>query len=142
MRSINALRGSDLARDLGKAHRAVLKETREWSGADGEPVKAAARALRSVWRRLLSRRSDDPSAPGQSPLAKTRRLARSISHGVVDGVRRVGSGNFVARLLEFGTSRGVEPRPHARPALEEAASQMVDVYVSDAQRRIAQGSTV
>jgi hypothetical protein len=56
-------------------------------------------------------------------------------------VRRVGSGLFTSRLLEFGftTKSGtlVAPRPFARPAVENVAGQMTDIMVTEAQKRVA-----
>jgi hypothetical protein len=61
----------------------------------------------------------------------------------VDGVRRVGSGWFVARLQEFGyearDGSAVPARPHGRVAFEISKDEMVDVSVSEMQRKIGSG---
>lgn len=125
--------------------RAAMGDIDQWmaeaTGAKSAPVEAAARLLVKETRRLVGGMGEEweTAAPGEPPLAHQRRLYRSIQTAVVDGERRVGSGYFVARLLEFGTDgdeRGPDfPHPFMRPALEGVADQMTDVFVSDLQRR-------
>lgn len=141
---MNAFLRSDLQRALRKGTREMQKMTTDLSGANSPAVRQAANALRTRWRAILYvQGAGVPAAPGAPPRAQKEQLLRSIASRVVDGVRRVGSGFFTARLHEFGyeakDGKQVPPRPHARPALELAASKMTDVFVSEAQRRIAQG---
>lgn len=143
---MNILRRGDLAKALSQGRRELDKITREISGADSEPVKAAATVLAKEARRLLNVPGgrDSPSSPGEAPRRRTKKLRKSIGHAVVEGVRRVGSGSFEARLFEFGgyKDRGGEPqppRPFFRVALENVKDQMVDVMVSAAQQKIAKG---
>ena len=140
MSAINALNRGELQRGLQLVNRDLVQRTRAATGADSDAMKAAAGVLRTTWRGLVGTRSEEPAAPGQPPLAKSLGLRRSIKFAVVDGVMRVGSGLFTSRLLEFGVTGGdriIEPRPHARPALEIAAPKMTDVVVADLQRKIA-----
>lgn len=141
----NILRRGDLAKALSQAQRELDKITRSITGADSEPVKAAATVLAKEVRRRLNVPGDSqPSAPGVAPRRRTKRLRKSIGHAVVEGVRRVGSGSFLARLFEFGgyRSRAGEPqppRPFFRAALEAVKEQMTDVIVSEAQKKITKG---
>lgn len=179
MSRLNALDRSALQQGLSQLHRELVRQTTEWTGANSEPVRKAANALGRAWRQQLStpagalrtslktrRVRGTPSEPGQPPHAVTRKLQKSITTGVVDGVRRVGSWLFKARLLEFGVSavvtrrrspkgqrkgrqkvalRGaayqfrIEPRPSAAKALEQATPEMADVFLSELQKRVARG---
>ncbi len=135
---INALQQGELQRALGGVNRDLVERTRVATGADSDAMKNAAGELRTAWRSVLGRRGEAPSAPGEPPRAKTRQLQRSIQTAVVDGMRRVGSGHFVARLLQDGVvseDTVIEPRPHGQPALERAADKMTDVFVGTLQRR-------
>lgn len=157
-RVIDALSRGDLARGLSAARKDIEKLTAELSGANSEPVKAAARVFVKEARRLASTggafgaalrlatkegvQVNVSAAPGDPPLRHQGRLVRSITTGVVDGVRRVGSSYFVARLLEFGTDgaeRGpTSPHPFMRPALENVAAQMTEVLVGEAVKKMAE----
>lgn len=117
---------------------------KELTGANSEPVVKAARVLSRNWRRLVSVSGGGiASAPGQPPRQQKGWLRRSIGTTVVNGVRRVGSSLFTARLTEYGYSAqdgtAVPPRPHGRVALELSASEMLDVTVSEMQKKIAKG---
>lgn len=141
-RAINALKAGELQNGLRAVTKDVQKLTSDLTGANSEPVREAARLLSRNWRQLVSVSGrGEPSAPGQPPHAQKRRLRRSIGTAVVNGVRRVGSSLFTSRLTEFGWKAKdgtvVAPRPHARVALEQSADKMVDVTVSEAQRKIA-----
>lgn len=143
-RVFNALHRGDLQRGLREATKEAEKVTAEITGANTEPVKRSAEVLKKRWRAVLSvRGGGEPAPPGAPPHAQTRTLVRSIGNRVVDGVRRVGSGLFTARLQEFGyedrSGNQVPPHPHGRPAVELAAPEMVDVMVTEAQKRIAAG---
>jgi hypothetical protein len=142
-RTINALKRGELHRGVSAVNKDIQQLTAEISGAKSEPVIRGAQVLRKNWRRLISTAGKgEPSAPGSPPHAQKRHLAKSIGTGVVDGVRRVGSSRFTSRLQEFGyearDGTQVEPRPHGRVALEQSAEEMVDVTVSEMQRKIAQ----
>lgn len=142
MTAINALQRGELQRALGAVNRELVRTTRILTGADSDAVKKAAFALRKEWRTLLGDKSTEPADPGEPPRAKSRRLQRSVRTAVVDGIRRVGSDDFKSRLLEFGVVSErvvIEPRPHARPALEAAQDEMVDVFVADLQQKVAAG---
>lgn len=129
----------DLAAIVRETRRALDAEVAELSGARSEPVVAAARVLRTEIRRQVAVRGTDESpAPAGSPPHRIRGLLwRSIGTAVVDGVRRVGSGYYVARLQEFGSERRA-PRPFMDRGLAAAAPQMTEVFVSEAQRKVKQ----
>jgi len=135
-RTINALSRGELQRGLREATKDAQRLTREISGADSEPVKQAAGVLLKEVRRLLSTPGGGkPAPPGSPPHKQTGALRRSWKQAVVQGVRRVGSGNFRAFLAEFGTEHEA-PRPYARDALENVQGQMADVIVQESQREI------
>lgn len=143
-RSINALVKGDLQRGLNAATKDVQKLTAELTGANSEPVVKASRVLLGNWKRIVNvPGGGEPAAPGEPPRRQTRKLVRSFGSRVVEGVRRVGSGDFVARLQEFGYTAkdgtSVPARPHGRVAIEISKDEMVDVTVSEMQRRIAKG---
>lgn len=155
------------------ANRALVKQVRAATGADSPAVVKSAAVLARKMREVLSvpapgRRASlksrrvqggEPSRAGQPPRMQSERLKRSIKHAVVEGVRRVGTGNFRGRLLEFGViaagrksrpskrkgAKGamtkasrpivIAPRPWARPALEQARAAMVDVVVSELRKQ-------
>lgn len=141
--AINAAIRGNLHRSLAKGRKELEKVIRETTGADSEPVRAAAIALAQEWRKVLNVPGSPrtASAPGAPPEADTKRLRKSIKTAVVDGVRRVGSGNYRARLHEFGyeakDGTPVPPRPHGRVAIERAQAKMTEVLVSAAQRVVA-----
>jgi hypothetical protein len=140
-RTINALKAGDLQRGLAAVRKDIEALNADLTGANSEPVKAGAKVFVRNWRRIVSVRGrGEPSPPGSPPHAQLRRLVRSIGTTVVGGVRRVGSSLFTSRLQEFGFTAedgtAVAPRPHARPALEQSAPEMVDVTVSEAHKRI------
>jgi len=162
-RTINALQRGELQRGLQAATKDAMRLTRDISGADSEPVKAAAGVLQKEWRRLLGTKGGGkPSAPGAPPRRQSGRLWRSIRQAVVRGVRRVGSSDFRTWMLEYGVdsppkparlfknqkgkNKGrmtkprkghhMAPRPHARPALENAQQQMTEVLVAESQRAV------
>jgi hypothetical protein len=144
MRTIHALRAGDLARGLAGVRKDINKLNADLTGANSEPVRKSAGVLLRNWRKLLDVPGHGESAAaGQPPHRQTRKLRRSLGTAVVDGIRRVGSGWFVARLQEFGFAAKdgtqVAPRPHGRVALAMSEKEMVDVQVSEMQRRIAKG---
>jgi hypothetical protein len=159
-RSINAAARGDLQRGLREVNKDIARMNRTITGADSEPVKAAATVLRNEWRRLLSVQGrGEPSSPGSpphkqgegfnfkrpkgstGPARRSGPLFRSIRHAVVEGVRRVGSGDFRSRLHEFGAA-DLAPRPHARPALENVADKMGEVLVSESQRAVEKSKAI
>lgn len=135
----------DIQRSLQKGRRELEALVKETSGANGEPVRQAASTLVKTWRGVFKPGSPQTSSPaGSPPEADSKRLRRSIKTAVVEGVRRVGSGDFRARLFEFGGYRARDgapqpPRPHARVALEQCADQMTEVLVGEVQKRVAKG---
>lgn len=135
-RAINAMNRGELQRGLRAATKDLERMTRDISGADSEPVKRAADVLRTQWRALVSVKNPEPAPPGSPPHRHRGRLWKSIKTAVVDGVRRVGSGDFRSWMTEFGTD-GRAPRPHARTALELAQPQMTEVLVQESQRLAA-----
>jgi hypothetical protein len=136
-RRINAMVAGDLHRELRVVNKSIERMTREISGADSEPVKKAASLLLRNWRRLLNvQGGGKAAAPGQPPRRQSGVLWKSMKQAVVDGVRRVGSGNFRSWMTEFGVG-DKPPRPHARPALEMSERGMADGIVVDSQRAVA-----
>ena len=106
------------------------------TGARSPAVVAAAGLITKEARRLVGEVAEEweSSPPGAPPFAHRKWLIRSIRHGVVEGVRRVGTNYFVGRLLEFGTDgeqRGPRnPHPWLRPAIEGSIGQMPDVMAT------------
>ena len=144
-RVINALQKGELQRGLQAVTKDIVRANAELTGANSEPVRKSAFVLLKNWRKLLDVPGHgQPAPPGQPPRRQTRKLRRSLGTAVVDGIRRVGSSLFTARLTEYGytTKDGqmVAPRPHGRVALQLAEKDMVDVQVSEMQRKIARGS--
>lgn len=176
MSRLNAFARGEFQRGIREGNRELVRLTTELTGANSAPVRQAAAVLARAWREQLStpggalrtnprtgRVTGAPSKPGEPPHRITGKLRKSVTTAVVDGVRRVGSGLFKARLLEFGVDASVArrrspkgrrggrkavavrtgiyrlhiaPRPAASKALERAAPQMVDVFVSDLGRRV------
>jgi len=134
-RSVNAMSRGELQRGLRQVTKDVERMTAEISGANSEPVKRAASVLQRNWRRLLNVRAKGPSAPGTPPHRHAGRLFKSIRQAVVDGVRRVGSGDFRSWMTEFGVD-DKPPRPHARPAFELSQQEMTEVIVTESQRAV------
>lgn len=135
----------DIQRALSKGRRELEALVKETSGANSEPVRMAAATLVKAWRGVFKPGSPQTASPaGSPPEADSKLLRRSIKTAVVEGVRRVGSGDFRSRLFEFGGYRARDgapqpPRPHARVALEQVADQMTDVLVGEMQKRVARG---
>jgi hypothetical protein len=143
-KSIDMLRIGNVAGSVRVLTKDITDLTAELTGANSEPVIAAGRAQAKEWRRLVSVAGHgEPSAPGQPPHAQKRRLQRSIGTAVVEGVRRVGSSLFTARLTEFGYTAQdgttVPPRPHARVVMETSAKESTDVLVGEIQTRVSRG---
>ena len=152
-RATNAAIRGDIQRALAASRKDLEKLVAETSGANSEPVKAAASLLGRNWRRVLSvpRAMEGPDMANAPPRMRTQKLRKSIRSAVVEGIRRVGTDSFVARLFEFGgyltrsskagTSTPVPqpPRPHASVAYEQSKAAMVDVFVSEVQTRITKG---
>ena len=95
----------------------------------------AATELQAAWQEILNvpgtgaprRLGGQASKPGEAPAPDEGNLRDSIA--VVpqaDGTIRVGTGLDYGRLLEWGTDK-IEPRPHARPAKDQAWADMKDV---------------
>lgn len=167
-RLINALVRGELQAGLRAATKDVLKMTADLSGANSEATRRAANILAREMRRLVSVPfTGTPSAPGEPPRLRLGRLRKSIKSRVVDGVRRVGTGSYTARFMEFGvdaparaalpsrTHRGkngrnfrisakkafggrhIAPRPWARPAFANVQSQMQDAIVQGMSEQLA-----
>lgn len=151
----NAAIKGDIQRALAAGRKDLEKLVAETSGANSEPVKQAAFTLARRWRKTLSvpRAQLGPDLANAPPRMRTAKLRKSIRTAVVEGVRRVGTNSFVARLFEFGgylvrqPKKGKAgnlipqpPRPHASVALEQAKDAMTDVLVSEVQRRVPKGT--
>jgi hypothetical protein len=137
-RTINALSRGELQKGLQAVTKDVETLTRNISGADSEPVVAAAGVLLKEVKRLISTPGGGkPAPPGSPPRKQSGQLYRSWKSRVVQGVRRVGSGLFTASLAEYGTPTE-PPRPYARAALENVQTQMTDVLVTESQKKIAE----
>lgn len=149
---------NDIQAALAKGRRELEAIVADTTGANSEPVKQAAFTFARRWRKVLSvpRALLGPDPAGAAPRMRTKRLRKSIGTAVVDGVRRVGSGSFLARLFELGgyrvrqpkkskgkPSAGISapqpPRPHASVALEQVKDEMTDVLVGAMQTRVAKG---
>lgn len=177
MADINAGTRNALQQGLSAATKTFRKEMEFLTGARSPAVIAAASALGRAWRLELNTPAGDirqspksrrfrgsPSKPGEPPHRLSGITRKSVKTGVVDGVRRVGSGYFKLRLLEDGVTatvtrrrkdgaRGkrraavsrsytftIAPRPSAQRALDRAAPQMTDVFVSKLSSDFAEGA--
>jgi hypothetical protein len=137
-RTINALSAGELQKGLALVTKDVERVTRDISGADSEPVKAAATVLLKEVKRLIGTRGGGkPSSPGSPPARQSGKYYRSWRQAVVLGARRVGTSDFRSWMQEYGTDKAA-PRPHARPALENVAGQMGEVIVSASQKAVEQ----
>lgn len=120
---------------FGKGRRAAQGAIARQSGANGIIVRTMAVELEAAIKLQLSKpgtgrvyiirgKRHVASAPGKPPAVRTGRLRNSITHGVVDGVMRVGTNVKYAPWLEYGvTDAGrnrdtvIAPRPFMRPAV-------------------------
>jgi HK97 gp10 family phage protein len=133
-RTINALSRGELQKGLALVTKDVERVTRDISGADSDAVKAAATVLLKEVKRLINvSGGGKPSSPGSPPARQSGKYYRSWRQRVVQGARRVGTGDFRGPMNEYGTQFH-PPRPHARPALENVAGQMGEVLVSESQK--------
>ena len=136
-RTINALNRGELQKGLRAATKDAENLTRQISTADSEPVvRSAAVLLKEVKRLISTPGGGKPAPPGSPPHRQTGRTRRSWKSKVVQGARRVGSGDFRASIAEFGTVKEA-PRPYARAALQNVEHEMGEVYVTESQRKIA-----
>ena len=156
------------------AHAALrnLKATMvEVGDPNSAEVKAAGNVIAREMRKQLSVKAPQlraslkshklrglPSAPGQPPHRVSGRAYKSIGQEVVGGVRRIGTNDFVLRLMNDGvvvtaetksrkTKTGrkrkgtrtiaIAPRPWAQPALEAAAPQIEGAVASAVQTRVS-----
>lgn len=92
-------------------------------GALEAAARAAAMVVEGEWKGLF-RSPDEASVPGLPPRRQTGSYSRSVHTEVVErsrerAVAEVGTDLEYAWFLEYGTSR-MEPRPIARPALEQS----------------------
>jgi hypothetical protein len=110
----------------------VTRQLKRDTGPRSRAMTRAARVLRDAIRTVISTPGtpSNPAPPGAPPHRITRELLRSWGTGVVNGVRRVGSGWFVARLQEDGTE-SMAPHPYARQGLANAERTMVDTFVGE-----------
>lgn len=83
-------------------------------------------AEQSITAGSISGAGHIPSAPGQPPNADTRFLDTNIETEIGGpGVVTVTSKAPYSAALEYGTSRGLEPRPFMRPAAERNRDEVV-----------------
>ena len=157
MARANAVRRGQIQNAFSPGFRKLEQFARVIGDADSDVMKAAAGALKQAIKQQLSQRGrGTPSEAGQPPAKQTGKLYRSIGEAVVGGVRRVGTGHFIAPILEFGGVRRfkdgpvvvgteggtrkrrarktgpvkenvLQPRPFMRPALEEAKPAMTHI---------------
>lgn len=157
--AINALNRSEIQQSLRELGQHI-------GGARHIGVRAAGSALARAMRKQLAARGgkDEFSSPGRPPLKKSGRLQKSIGTQNVEGVLRVGSGHFVARIMEQGAiippggeastasrsgrkkrrypkGRIMKPRPFMAKALEKAKPKMTEAAVSDMRRHADFGNT-
>lgn len=159
--AINALNRSAIQRSLRDLENHI-------GGATHIGVRAAGSALARAMRKQLAARGgkDEFSSPGRPPLKKSGRLQKSIGTQNVEGVLRVGSGHFVARIMEQGAiippegeasperasksgrkgrrypkGRIMKPRPFMAKALEKAKPKMTEAAVSDMRGQADFGNT-
>ena len=114
------------------------------TGADGEATRAAAAVL---VREIRKRAPVDDAGDGQRfSGAKRKRRPGTAKRGVrqakVDGVRRVGTDDFVSPFIEFGVpnrgKHGAMPaHPFFRPGLMAAQPQMGRAVASELQTNMA-----
>lgn len=106
------------------------------TGADGEGTRAAAQVLvKEIRARAPSEDvGDGGRASGQKRHRRPGATKRSVRQGKVDGVRRVGTDDFVAPFNEFGiphrAKHGTMPaHPFFRPGLIAAKPKMGEAMV-------------
>jgi hypothetical protein len=121
-------------------------------------MKEASKILaRSIRRTLAVRGGGTPSRPGEPPRKQRGSLAKNVRTGVVGAERRVAATWFTAPILEGGidsslplrsgkgrrrrsgqASRRIKiaPRPFMQRSLDAVQSEMVNVFVSEAQNRL------
>ena len=136
---------------------ALDKATQHLTAADSPVMRMLALRLEREIKLMLSRpgtgreypaskgkggrrRKRKASAPDNPPAVMTGTLRRSITHGVVDNVMRVGTNIEYAPWLEFGTlDKGgfVAPRPFMRPAWEKVGPTMGGHIVASLQDNLA-----
>lgn len=83
-----------------------------------------------------------PSKPGEPPRKRTGALRASIRNEKVspDGLLwRVGTNLKYGFYLEFGTKRGLEPRPWLRPALQRESRRMQLIALSELKSQRTRG---
>ena len=134
MRRIDA---TNLAAVMAETRRQLEREVADITDAKGPVMRQAGRTLVKGIRRQVATRGTEsaPSAPGSPPHRISGKLWRSFATGVVEGVRRVGSGYYVARLAEKGSDKQ-QPRPYMRRGFEATEAELGEVIVSQAQARV------
>ena len=85
-----------------------------------------------------------PSAPGEPPAVQTGRLRNNIVHQPATAanlIARVGTNVPYGKHLEFGTSRGLAPRPWLGPVrLEYSTGKAQNVFAAAFKRALKAGT--
>lgn len=120
----------------------LRKALTELTNADGAGTKAIARVLvREIRKRAPTDDAGDGARHGGTKrLRKAGHLKRSIRHAKVDGVRRVGTDDFVAPFQEFGIpmreTGSLPPQPFFRPGLAAAKGSMTTAAAGELKSRM------
>lgn len=114
------------------------------TGADGGATRKAAAVL---VKEIRKRAPTDDAGDGQRFSGQKRKrrpgtAKRGVRQGKVDGVRRVGTDDFVSPFIEFGIphreKHGTMPaHPFFRPGLIAAQPQMGQVVAGELQTKMA-----
>lgn len=78
-----------------------------------------------------------PSLPDEPPRQRTGALWSSVAYQkVADMLWRVGTSLKYGFWLEFGTRRGLRPRPWLRPALAREAPRMTQIILNSIKEKL------
>lgn len=120
-----------LARAAAKGAALIEKEAKEAVSKPG-PTRGHATGT-SVGGETVR-----PSAPGEPPRKRLGILRNSIGSEPVNKSKtiiRVGTNLPYGFYLEFGTKRGLKPRPWLRPALKVNRQRLKAIFIEEAKRK-------
>lgn len=109
----------EIARKLPVACREIVQETLD---EIDETVKAGMAASGGGRTYVRGGRIHTASAPGDMPAIDTSQLVSSLTKRMISGKARgvYFTDNIVGVYMEYGTARGIAPRPFMTPAAERA----------------------
>ena len=137
--------GDDLIKNNDKALAAAAQEAavlfvREARKLVGRPGPTKTHATGST----VGDETIRPSRPGEPPRKREGVLRNSITHEKANesGTQvRVGALKNIkyAFWLEFGTRRGLEPRPFIRPTLQKLRGKFQEIFIRHGKRGVDKG---